>query len=66
MSRALKVLLVLCLAVAMSAFVAACDDEEEGGGGSAKGGAAQGTNLTEGTKGIDPASMDNAKGEVTY
>jgi len=68
-SRALKLLLVLCLAVSLSAFVAACgDDEEAGGGGGAQGGgeAAQGTNLTEGAKVIDPASMENAKGEVTY
>jgi multiple sugar transport system substrate-binding protein len=61
--------LVLLIAFACSALVAGCggDDEGDGGGGGGGGAAAQqGTNLTEGAKVIDPASMENARGEVTY
>ena len=59
-----KFLLVLCLALAMAFVVAACGDDEGGGGGG--GGSAESTNTTEGAKKVDPASMDNAKGDVTY
>ena len=55
-----KFLWVVCLAAAMAFAVAACGDDEDAGGGG--GSAAQ----TEGAKKIDPASMDNAKGDVTY
>jgi multiple sugar transport system substrate-binding protein len=54
-----KFLWVVCLAVAMALGVAACGGDDDGGGG---GGAAQ----TEGAKKVDPASMENAKGDVTY
>jgi multiple sugar transport system substrate-binding protein len=55
-----KVLWVVCLAVAMAVGVAACgsDSSSSGGGGS--------TGQTKGAKTIDVASMDNAKGNVTY
>jgi multiple sugar transport system substrate-binding protein len=64
-SRALKVLLVAMFACA--ALVVGCggDDEPAPGGGAAAE-ESGGTNLTEGAKVIDPASMENAKGEVTY
>jgi multiple sugar transport system substrate-binding protein len=51
------------MALACAVFVAACG-EDEGGGGSEAG--SQETGATEGAKAIDPASMDNAEGEVTY
>jgi multiple sugar transport system substrate-binding protein len=51
-----------CVAL-MGGLVAACGDDDEGGGG---GGGTQGTSSTSGAKVIDPASMDGAKGEVTY
>jgi multiple sugar transport system substrate-binding protein len=56
-----KFVLVLCLAFAMAVVVAACGDD--GGGGS---GGETSTGQTEGAKKVDPASMDNAKGNVTY
>jgi multiple sugar transport system substrate-binding protein len=56
-----KFVLVLCLAVAMAVVVAACGDD--GGGGS---GGESSTGQTEGAKKVDPASMDNAKGNVVY
>src|SRR5215218_519000 len=54
-----KFLWVVCFVVAVSLVVAACGGDDEGGGG---GGGGQ----TSGAKKIDPASMDNAKGNVTY
>jgi multiple sugar transport system substrate-binding protein len=56
-----RFVLVLCLAVAMSVVVAACGSDSGGGGGGGGGG-----NTTSGAKKIDPASMDSAKGNVTY
>ena len=54
-----RLLYMLCAALACAAFVAACGgDDDEGTGGGGEGGAA--------SKTIDPASMENAKGEVTY
>ncbi len=44
---------------------AACGGDDGGGGGSASGGSG-GEEQTAGVKKIDPASMDNAKGTVTY
>jgi multiple sugar transport system substrate-binding protein len=59
-----RLLLLLCIAVLGGGILlAACgDDEDEGGGGTAGG---EATGVTEGAKVIDPASMENAKGEVT-
>jgi multiple sugar transport system substrate-binding protein len=57
-----KVLWVVCLAVAMAVGVAACGSDS--GGGSSGGGGS--TGQTKGAKAIDVASMDNAKGNVTY
>jgi multiple sugar transport system substrate-binding protein len=52
------------MALACAVFVAACgDDEGDGGGGS---GGSEESGTTEGAKAIDPASMENAEGEVTY
>jgi len=55
-----KFLLVMCLAVAMAVVVAACGDDSGSSGGETSSG------QTEGAKKIDPASMDSAKGNVTY
>jgi multiple sugar transport system substrate-binding protein len=55
-----RLLYLLCAALACAVFVAACGgDDDEGGGGGTE------TGATEGAKVIDPASMDNAKGDVT-
>ena len=48
----------------MAVVVAACGDETGGGEAPAPRGGETGS--TEGAKAIDPASMENAKGEVTY
>jgi multiple sugar transport system substrate-binding protein len=58
-----KVLWVVCLAVAMAVGVAACGSDSGGGSSSGGGGS---TGQTKGAKAIDVASMDNAKGNVTY
>jgi multiple sugar transport system substrate-binding protein len=55
-----KVLWVVCLAVAMAFVVAACGSDDSGSGGGESSGA------TKGAKAIDVASMDSAKGNVTY
>ena len=54
-----KVLWVVCLAVAMAFAVAACGDDSSSGGDESSG-------QTKGAKAIDVASMDDAKGDVTY
>jgi multiple sugar transport system substrate-binding protein len=60
-----RLLYLLCMALACAVFVAACgEDEGDGGGGTTSG--SEETGATEGAKVIDPASMDNAEGEVTY
>jgi multiple sugar transport system substrate-binding protein len=51
-------------AALLGGVVAGCGDDDEGGGGG--GGATEETGTTEGAKVIDPASMEGAKGEVTY
>src|SRR4051794_18031038 len=58
-----KLVLLACLAAVMAMVVAACgsDSKSSGGGGGSSGGA-----KIEGAKKIDPKSMDNAKGNVTY
>ena len=60
-----RFILMLCAALLCGVFVAACGDDGGGGGGGASGGGGE-TGATEGSKVIDPASMDSAKGEVTY
>src|SRR3954451_7185370 len=57
-----KLVLAVCLSVVMAVVVAACGSDSSSGGG---GGSSGGTKIT-GAKKIDPASMDNAKGNVTY
>ena len=55
-----RLLYLLCMALACGALVAACGEDEGGGeGGSQESGA------TEGAEAVDPASMENASGEVT-
>ena len=49
--------------VLMGGLVGACGDDE-GGGGSSSG--TKETGATKGAKAIDPASMESAKGNVTY
>ena len=50
--------------VLMGGSIAACGNDDSGGGGSS--GGSQQSGSTSGAKAIDPASMDAAKGEVTY
>jgi multiple sugar transport system substrate-binding protein len=54
--------LAVCLAAVMAVVVAACGSSSSSGGG---GGSSGGGKVT-GAKTIDPKSMDNAKGNVTY
>jgi trehalose/maltose transport system substrate-binding protein len=58
-----RFLYLLCMALACAVFVAACGEDEGDSGG---GGSSEETGATEGAKAIDPASMDSAKGDVTY
>src|SRR5215213_10659689 len=57
-----QLVLAVCLSVVMAVVVAACGSDSGSGGG---GGSSGGTKI-EGAKKIDPKSMDNAKGNVTY
>jgi multiple sugar transport system substrate-binding protein len=59
-----KLVYLLCMALACGALVAACGDDDDGGGGG--GGTSSESGSTEGSKAIDPASMDSAKGDVTF
>ena len=59
-----QVPVVVCLALATALFAAACGGDDDGGGGG--GGGPQSTGATKGAKTIDVASMDDAKGDVTY
>jgi multiple sugar transport system substrate-binding protein len=52
-----------CVAL-MGGLLSACGGDDDGGGGGSSGGTSTGS--TSGAKTIDPASMDGAKGEVTY
>jgi multiple sugar transport system substrate-binding protein len=52
-----------CVAL-MGGLLGACGGDDGGGGGDSGGG--QGSGSSSGAKVIDPASMDSAKGEVTY
>jgi multiple sugar transport system substrate-binding protein len=61
-SKRLAVLVAALFACA--ALVAACGSDDNGGGGSGSGTAETGS--TSGAKAIDPASMDSAKGDVTF
>jgi multiple sugar transport system substrate-binding protein len=58
------VALWLGCAALMGGLVAGCGDDEGGGGGGTSG--SEETGATEGAKAIDVASMEGAKGEVTY
>ena len=61
-------MLLGCVAL-MGGLVGACGDDDDGGGGGSGGsggGTTEQTGTTEGAKVIDPASMEGAKGEVTY
>src|SRR5215212_6031009 len=58
-----RLVLVVCLAAVMAVVVAACGSSSDSSGGG--GGASGGKKIT-GAKTIDPKSMDNAKGNVTY
>jgi multiple sugar transport system substrate-binding protein len=60
-----KILYVLCMALACAFLVGACGSDDEGGGGGTPSSSEE-TGVTEGAKKIDVASMDGAKGEVTY
>jgi multiple sugar transport system substrate-binding protein len=51
---------LLCMALACGVFIAACGEDE----GDSSGGDTE-TGATEGAKAVDPASMENAKGDVT-
>jgi multiple sugar transport system substrate-binding protein len=57
-----RFLLMLCAALACGVLVAACGGDDNGGGSSG-GGSSSGSS---GVKAVDPASMNNAKGTVTY
>src|SRR3954465_2564590 len=57
-----RLVLAVCLAAVMAVVVAACGSDSSSGGG---GGASGGKKIS-GAKTIDPKSMDNAKGNVTY
>jgi multiple sugar transport system substrate-binding protein len=52
-----------CVAL-MGGLLGACGDDDDSGGGGTSGGTSTGS--TSGAKTIDPASMDGAKGVVTY
>jgi multiple sugar transport system substrate-binding protein len=58
-----RFLYLLCMALACGVLVAACGGDDDGGGG---GGTGSEAGTTSGSKAIDPASMDSAKGDVTY
>jgi multiple sugar transport system substrate-binding protein len=59
-----RILYLICAALACAVLVAACgDDDDDGGGG---GTTTEETGTTEGAKVIDPASMENASGSVSY
>jgi multiple sugar transport system substrate-binding protein len=60
-----RILYLLCMALACGVLIAACGDDDDGGGGGGSGGSEE-TGATEGSKTIDPASMDNASGDVTF
>ena len=59
-------LAALMACAALMGGVAACGDDDEGGGGGGSGAAPRRRGATEGAKAIDPASMENAKGDVTF
>ena len=58
-----RFLLMLCAALACGVLVAACGGDDNGGGSSGGGSSSSGSS---GVKSVDPASMNNAKGTVTY
>jgi multiple sugar transport system substrate-binding protein len=60
-----RLAVLLCALFACAAFVAACGGDSGGGGGGGSAGSDQ-TGATKGAQAVDVASMDNAKGDVTY
>jgi multiple sugar transport system substrate-binding protein len=58
-----RALLAMLACVAMFA-VAACGDDDGGAGGGTAG--KESTGATEGAKGVDPAALEGAKGNITY
>jgi multiple sugar transport system substrate-binding protein len=54
---------MLCAALACGVLVAACGGGDNGGGSSSSGSS---SSSTSGVKSVDPASMNSAKGTVTY
>ena len=56
-------MLLGCTVFAAGGIAGCGDDEDEGGGGGAQ---TEESGVTEGAKVIDPASMENAEGEVTF
>src|SRR4051794_41328590 len=61
-----KLVLVVCLAAVMAVVVAACGSDSSSSSSSGGGGGSSGGQKITGAKTIDPKSMDNAKGNVTY
>src|SRR3954454_19816686 len=61
-----KLVLAVCLAAVMAVVVAACGSDSSSSSSSGGGGGSGGEAKVEGAKQIDPKSMDNAKGNVTY
>jgi multiple sugar transport system substrate-binding protein len=64
-----RFVLMLCAALLCGVFVTACggDDSSSGGGSGGSSSSSTASNgQTKGAKTIDPASMDSAKGTVTY
>ena len=61
-----RFILMLCAALLCGVFVAACGGDDSSGGGSSGSSSTASNGQTEGAKTIDPASMDSAKGTVTY
>jgi multiple sugar transport system substrate-binding protein len=64
MGRRLPLGAMLAVLLACALFVVACGgDDSESGSGSA---GSEETGATKGAKAVDPATMENAKGEITY
>jgi multiple sugar transport system substrate-binding protein len=60
-----RIVYLICMALACAVLVAACGDDDDGGGGGGGAGTEE-AGSTEGAKVIDPASMENASGNIAY